>query len=356
MDTRAAELRSLFLSVLSSSSDNVDGILLSGGLDTSIIADAGTSILGLTTGVTVVCGESGTSPDEPYATSIAKANKLSHRIVRVPDPLDLVDDAPGGLLDLCVRTLCTFDPMELRNAVVIARGLKECQNAGLRVVVTGDGADELFAGYSFLASMQPGKLKRYIRRLAQPNAMRFCAGPLAKALGLDVVQPYLDPRIIEFALTCRKQELVGTDEGGMMHGKWILREAFPEAHSRWRKKDPIEVGSGTTVLPKVFEKRCDEIKVEQEIQDIAHRDRIKIRDAEHLHYYRAFQRAFALPSKNDQPTQFNCPVARYASDPCRACGFQLQRADQFFCVVCGEWPARDGGPPTDDQEGDELDI
>lgn len=354
---RAATLRQELLSVFQTHSSHIDSILLSGGLDTSIIADAATHILGLRTAATVLCGEPGTSPDEPYSVAIAKRNNLSHHVVRVPDPMELVDPAPDGLLDLCVRTLCTFDPMELRNAVVIARGLRELREAGAKVVVTGDGADELFAGYSFLSSMKPRKLKRYIRRLAAPNNMRFCAGPLGKAMGLTAVQPFLDPRILEFALTCRKSEIVNCKEDGIIHGKWILREAFPEAYSRGRKKDPIEVGSGTTILPRAFAERCDKAEFEKEKLQIWEEDRIKIRDAEHLHYYRVFQRAFTIDrnSVGHSVTRFCCPVERYGSDPCRACGFQLERPDQYFCVVCGEWPAREGGPPNDDREGDEID-
>ncbi|TPX60955.1 hypothetical protein PhCBS80983_g01450 [Powellomyces hirtus] len=322
MSPRAPELRSTLLSVCDSHNGTVDCILLSGGLDTSIFADAGHEILGLKTAVTVVCGQN--QPDEPYATAIAAKRGLDHHIVRLSSPMELVTE--GDILNLCVRTLFTFDPMELRNAVVIAKGLLKCKALGAKSIVTGDGADELFAGYSFMKSMSPGRLKRYIGRLAVPGVMRFCAGPLGKELGLTVVQPFLDEKVVAIAVKCPKSALLRETEDGVVHGKYLLREAFPEALSQWRKKDPIEVGSGTSILPKIFAERSNDKLFAAEVQSILEKDQVKIRDPEHLHYYRVFKNTFAI-----------------------------ERRDQFFCVVCGEWPAREGSLPTDVQDGDDVD-
>ncbi|KAJ3300377.1 hypothetical protein HK104_001340 [Borealophlyctis nickersoniae] len=353
---RIQEIREILLRVLQKNAGKVDSILLSGGLDTSIIADAGAAILGIQKAFTVVCG-GGTEPppDQAYATAIANALGLEHHIIRIPAPLDLVDPSPNCALDFCVRTLSTFDPMELRNAVVIARALQECAKAGGKCVATGDGADELFAGYTFVAGLSPGRLKRWTARTV--GHMKFCAVPLAAAIGIErVVQPYLDPDVVQFALTCKKSELVKVvdAETNKLHGKLILREAFPEAKAQWRRKDPIEVGSGTTVLPKVLQDSYPSDKLEEEKKSIWETDRIRIRDAEHLHYYKVFRRAFYVEGSDDQG-RWSCPVERYGSDPCRSCGFQLQRPEQYFCVVCGEWPAREGGLPADTQEGDDDD-
>jgi hypothetical protein len=97
--------------------------------------------------------------------------------------------------------------------------------------------------------------------------MDFSAVPLGKALGIEVRQPYLIPKVVDYALGslaredlvgpvkpemltedvrrgierfCRAEDL-GRLEGGVTHGKLALREAFPGVYSAWRSKDPIEV-------------------------------------------------------------------------------------------------------------------
>ncbi|KAF9919906.1 hypothetical protein BGZ67_001690, partial [Mortierella alpina] len=60
--------------------------------------------------------------------------------------------------------------------------------------MTGDGADELFAGYSFMHDMSLERLQAYSDKLTK--IMRFSGVQLAKAMGLQLVQPYLDPELI----------------------------------------------------------------------------------------------------------------------------------------------------------------
>ncbi|KAJ3039392.1 hypothetical protein HDV00_012268 [Rhizophlyctis rosea] len=352
-EDRVQEIRRILLSILKGEEDSA--ILLSGGLDTSIIADLGHDSLKITEAYTVLCGPTETATDEKHATRIAQDLSIPHHIIRIPNPVDLVSDDPTSPLSLCIQTLNTFDPMELRNSVVVARTLQECASHNVTTVITGDGADELFAGYSFLASLSPGKLRRWIARTS--IQMSFSVRPLASALGIkNVIQPFLHPDVIRFALTCKRSELIGTcPTTGNPMGKYILRLAFPEAHSCWRRKDPIEVGSGTTTLPKLFEALDDKEEVEREKGRIWIEDKIKIRDVEHLHYYRVFRRIFYKESDDGSGGTWTCPVERYGSDPCRSCGFQLQRPEQYFCVVCGEWPAREGGLPQDVEEGDDVD-
>ena len=69
---------------------------------------------------------------------------------------------------------------------------------------------------------------------------------------------------------------------------------------------------------------------------ILEKDGVEIRDSEHLHYYRIFQSVFSLEDETMEIP--GCP--RYGSDPCRACGWQLEAPTQDFCVICGAYPAR----------------
>eukprot|EP00741_Cyanophora_paradoxa_P025226 tig00000350_g24351.t1 len=294
--------------------------------------------------ITVTCGDAAT--DLEHSIRVAeRAGIPEHIVLRVPHPRELIEDAE--LLSFTVRACGSFDPMEIRNAIVTAHAMREAKRRGFASVATGDAADELFAGYSFLHAMPAPDLRAWTARLV--GHMRFSALFFGRELGLRVCQPFLDPAVVDFALTCSKEELVGPSEeegargagGGAAPatlGKLLLRRAFPEASSRWRRKDPCEVGAGTTGLPQYFEAAVDAADLEAERARILREDRVRIRDAEHLVYYRAFRREFRDLAAG--------PVARFGDDPCRSCGFQLERPEQRFCVVCGEWPAREEGPPA----------
>jgi asparagine synthase (glutamine-hydrolysing) len=293
-------------------------ILLSGGLDTSIVAEL-SAPRGLSEAFTVLASPRAT--DGPYAAAVARAHHLDQKVIALDFPALL------EMLHPLVRTLRSFDPMEVRNSLVIARALEEAKGAGVHDVLTGDGADELFAGYSYLWGLEPVALRSTLDHLAR--VMRFSSFPLAERLGIRVHAPFLDPAVVEFASRLGKGELVGEREG-VVFGKLVLREAFPELPQAWRRKDPIEVGSGSAGLPEYFRERTSPTELGQEIEGIRKRDRVEIRDAEHLAYYRAFREEF--PDLDS--------LGRWGRDPCPHCGFELSAPDSNFCVTCGAWPAR----------------
>lgn len=313
---RAAKLRAILEAAARRYS--AECILLSGGLDTSVVAQLARPHR-LRAAVTVLVGPD--APDGPYAAAVAQRLGLDHHVVRT-DFEGLLGEAA-----FVVGTLVTFDPMEVRNSLVIARGLREVTRLGFSEVVTGDGADELFAGYSYMWSKPPGDFERYCAYLAR--VMRFSSIPLGAALGIRAQTPFLDPEVVAFALALSKDDKVGFHDG-VTFGKYLLRLAFPGLETIWRRKDPIEVGSGSTRLTEYFRERIPAGEFERERDRIARGDRIEIRDPEHLAYFRIFREVFG-----DAP-----PRPRFAEDPCAKCGFELPSRESMFCVTCGAWPAR----------------
>jgi asparagine synthase (glutamine-hydrolysing) len=293
-------------------------MLLSGGLDTAVLAplaDAG----GTRAAVTVLT--SADAPDRPFAQAVAARLGWHHFVVEAPLE-ELVRE-----VDFVARTLRSFDPMELRNSLVIARGLREVAARGFRTVMTGDAADELFGGYSFMWQKSPEEFEEYSRRMAA--SMKFSSQPLGKALGVDVKAPYTDPEVVALSVRLPKRLKVAERDGTTV-GKWVLRWAFPECPSRWRRKDPIEVGSGSTRLPAWYTDRTPAERLTREQERIRSEDRVEIRDAEHLAYYLAFRRVF--PELLTERT--------FGKNSCRHCGFDLPRPDSVFCTTCGAYPAR----------------
>ena len=94
------------------------------------------------------------------------------------------------------------------------------------------------------------------KRDKQAYTMSFATATLAHDIGLEVYSPFTDPQFIDWVVNntdmydCVSDlpmELTpGPAESRVLHqtGKVCLRLAFPDSPSAYRRKDPIEVGSG----------------------------------------------------------------------------------------------------------------
>ncbi|MHB8568355.1 MAG: asparagine synthase C-terminal domain-containing protein [Nitrososphaerales archaeon] len=156
-----------------------DSMLLSGGLDTGIIAAVMASLLGNDgkkkfRGYTVIL-KGAPSPDIRYSESISNQFGIPTQILKV----DLTE--LEALLPEVIKDLKSLDPMEIRNSVVVYIGLMQAKLDGYSKVKTGDTSDELFAGYSFIYKLPREKARQTLLHLWQ--SMHFSSVHLAKSLG-----------------------------------------------------------------------------------------------------------------------------------------------------------------------------
>jgi asparagine synthase (glutamine-hydrolysing) len=292
-----------------------EAILLSGGLDTSVVATLAVRH-GLRFAVTVVAGED--APDLAYATAIAERLGIEHVVLRRS-----LDELAAALPEL-IGILGTFDGMYLRNDVVVLEGLKEVARQGFGSCWTGDAADELFAGYSFMFERPAAEIEATVKRFA--GSMQFNGPRIGERLGVAVRSPYLDPAVVAFALGLRGDDLV-LERDGRRLGKAPLRREFAPAlgdRHAYRRKDPIEVGSGATALKTHV--RTSVADFATDAAAILATDRVRIRDAESLAYYRMYRAVFGGPPPADATLPKRCP-------DCGARG-----PDGTYCRVCGAYP------------------
>lgn len=258
-----------------------EGILLSGGLDTSILSVIASKLVPLKA-VTIALQDS-PAPDLKYSALMAKRLGLEH-IIHVFDEEELYSAAKA-----VVRTLQSFDPMEIRNSITIYIGMKTSREQGLTEIMTGDGCDELLAGYSYLFPLERKKLDLELQKLW--NVMSFSSIPLAKTQGVEARLPYLDPKFRDFAMKIDSRYKIRR-ENDQIYGKWILRKAFEEYLPReiaWRIKTPIEYGSGTTTLPSFFNAKITDKELKDKKERYLSEDRVRLRDKEQLFYYEIYK-------------------------------------------------------------------
>jgi asparagine synthase (glutamine-hydrolysing) len=128
---------------------NSNLISLSGGLDSSIIAH----FLKQKKPKTIaVIAEDFVSTDLTYCQMISKEMQLPLSIYNVKTTVML------EAIEETIKILKNFNDIEIRNNIVMYLAIKWAKDSGERSIISGDGADELFAGYNFLINKQEDKL------------------------------------------------------------------------------------------------------------------------------------------------------------------------------------------------------
>ena len=176
----------------------------------------------------------------------------------------------------------------------------------MKVVLTGEGADELFAGYEYLRDLAgPDELQaemvRTVEGLHDLNLQR--CDRVTMAHGLEARVPFLDRQVIAFALGLPPEwKLAGPGEPE----KRLLREAFegwlPD-DLLWREKAQFGDGSGAA---SVLTRRMEQEVSQEEFEAEADGCDPPLRTREEAAYHRIF--AEHLPGVRPERT-----VSRFAT-------------------------------------------
>lgn len=215
----ANELRHLLVAAVAKRiSNGHTGSWLSGGLDSSVIAALArrqTAELH-----TFAVGLQGAT-DLLYARIVADFIHTKHH-----ELLCTREDLLTALPDV-IYHLESFDALLVRSSLtnyLVARLASDYVPAAL----SGEGGDELFAGYEYLKSFEPSALQAELiditGRLHNTALQRV--DRCSKAHGLIAHVPFLDQDVVSFALTIPSRYKLNRKAG--MVEKWILRRAAEE--------------------------------------------------------------------------------------------------------------------------------
>ena len=228
-------------------SDVPYGVLLSGGLDSSI-----TSALAKKFAAKRVesddtqsawwpqlhsfsVGLEG-SPDLAAAQKVAEHIGTVHHEIKftIQEGLDAIREVIYHLETYDITTIRASTPMFL-----MARAIKAL---GIKMVLSGEGADELFGGYLYFHKAPNAKefheeTVRKLDKLHQYDCLR--ANKSLAAWGIEGRVPFLDKEFIEVAMRLNPKDKMITEE---RMEKWVLRKAFEDylpASVAWRQKGAV---------------------------------------------------------------------------------------------------------------------
>lgn len=233
-------------------SDVPYGVLLSGGLDSSIISavakkfaskrveDGSTQDAWWPQLHSFAVGLEG-SPDLVAARKVADyIGSVHHEIhFTIEEGLDAVSDVIYHLETYDVTTVRASTPMYLMARVI--------KSMGVKMVLSGEGADEIFGGYLYFHKAPNAKefheeTVRKLDKLHLYDCLR--ANKSLAAWGVEGRVPFLDKEFMDVAMRLNpKDKMAGA---GKME-KWVLRKAFedylPESVT-WRQKEQFSDGVG----------------------------------------------------------------------------------------------------------------
>ncbi|MEM1589639.1 MAG: asparagine synthase-related protein [Candidatus Bathyarchaeia archaeon] len=297
-----------------------DGLLFSGGIDTSIIAFEASKHKRIT--AVTVAFERGVAEDLDYAKRAASFMGIKHEVY-----VFSIEEMLKAAREV-ITILRVFDPMEVRNSIPVYIGLKIAKDVGLGGVMTGDGLDELFLGYPWLFHLPEDELSRRLMRMREE--MRFSSIPIGNAIGIPVKTPFLDAEFIEFAKGIDIKLKLNVKDG-KKYGKWLIRKAYEGLIPNtiiWRSKAPLEIGTGTTVLPKFFDEKIEDNYFEERRNIYMKEDDVKLTTKEQLFYYEIFRKLHGKPSQ-----AYGVKAGKQCPN-CRA----FLGIETNFCRVCGAYP------------------
>jgi asparagine synthase (glutamine-hydrolysing) len=166
----------------------------------------------------------------------------------------------------------------------------------VKVILTGEGADELFGGYSYYKDIGDSEflhreLRRSVASLHNINLQRVDRMTMAHAIEGRV--PFLDLTMI------RLGQLIPTEmkiAGSPPIEKWILRKAFEDLLPKeiiWRVKEQFDEGSGTVEMLNGI---LTDVMGRTEIKNYRRRfPETELRSGEECHYHRILMEVFESP-------------------------------------------------------------
>lgn len=233
-------------------SDVPYGVLLSGGLDSSVtsaiakkyaekrIESDDTQAAWWPQLHSFSVGLEG-SPDLAAARLVADHIGTVHHEIKftIQEGLDAIRDVIYNLETYDITTIRASTPMYLMARVI--------KSMGVKMVLSGEGADELFGGYLYFHKAPNAKEfhEETVRKLSKLH-MYDClrANKSLAAWGIEGRVPFLDKEFMDVAMRMNPQDKM---INGERMEKWVLRKAFESylpASVAWRQKEQFSDGVG----------------------------------------------------------------------------------------------------------------
>jgi asparagine synthase (glutamine-hydrolysing) len=219
------------------------GIIFSGGIDSVVIAWLAKKMV-----KEVVCYTGGVhgSSDIVFARQIAKKLDLKLRVN------ELTNDEVEQLIPEIIDTIEDTNAGQIEVAIPVYAAVKLAHEDGINVMLTGQGADELFGGYPWYAKVLEKEGYQKLREHMTEDLLLLYRETLERedkitmAHSIEMREPFLDMKVIRLSMQMDlKLNVNGVDDtiGKHVHRKLAQRLGIPR-NIAYRIKEAAQHGSG----------------------------------------------------------------------------------------------------------------
>jgi len=233
------------------------GVLLSGGLDSSLTSSIASRLM----------KESGQELHsfsiglDKFAPDLAAAKKVADFLGTTHHEFHFTVEEGIKVIKKLIWHLETYDVTSIRASTPMYIMSKKITDLGIKVVLSGEGADEILGGYLYFRNapdkdeFQKETIRR-VQRLSTSDCLR--ADKSTMAFGIEARVPFLDKDFLDVTMrTDATYKLPETYDG---REKYILRKAFdtPEQpflpdEILWRQKEQFSDGVGYSWIDSLIE-------------------------------------------------------------------------------------------------------
>jgi len=219
------------------------GIIFSGGIDSVLVAYLATKTVPDV--VCYTCGVQG-SNDIMYARQIAKKLNLKLKVA------ELYQDEVERLIPEVIHVIEDSNAGQVEVALPVYGAVRLAHKDGIKVMLTGQGADELYGGYSWYAKVVEKEGYRKLRQHMIEDLLLLYKETLERedkitmAHSIELREPFLDPEVIRTALSTdlRLNVRGGLDTfGKRVHRNLAQKLGIPK-NIAYRAKEAAQHGSG----------------------------------------------------------------------------------------------------------------
>lgn len=320
-------------------SDVPVGVLLSGGLDSSLTSSIAARLLEAS-GKKLKSFSIGLDANAPDAVA---ARKVADFLGTEHYEIHFTIEQGIEILDKLIWHLETYDVTSVRASTPMYFLSKAIRETGVKVVLSGEGADEVFGGYLYFrnapsaADFQQETIER-VQKLFTADLLR--ADKSTMAHGLEARVPFLDKAFLELAIKIRPEEKQPKTYDGVE--KYILRKAFdtPErpylpSEVLWRQKEQFSDGVGYSWIDTLIE-YCSARVTDEELERAAERFPYNTPATKEAYFYRTIFHKHFPQASAAQTVRKWIPKWQENTDPSGRANAAHVQADTHIAQVNSE--------------------
>jgi asparagine synthase (glutamine-hydrolysing) len=271
-------------------SDVPVGVLLSGGLDSSLTSAIAARLM-KEKGETLHSFSIGLTADAP---DVVAARQVAAFLGTQHHEIYFTVQEGIAILDKLIWHLETYDVTSVRASTPMYFLSEAITQKGIKVVLSGEGADEIFGGYLYFrnapsaADFQKETIER-VQKLFTADLLR--ADKSTMAHGLEARVPFLDKAFLELAVKINPSEKQPQTYNGIE--KYILRKAFDTPQEPylpdsvlWRQKEQFSDGVGYSWINSLID-YCADMVTDEELANAQERFPYNTPATKEAYYYRS---------------------------------------------------------------------